>query len=97
MFREREHLDYVVPDGFAGSILNLRPGTEYECRFELRDPDGATGQTSQLVRVRTRTEPQRATQGRTLHVYPPDYQGPRQEPSFTSLLEAYYGAGLAGS
>ena len=94
VFREREHLDYVVPDGFAGSILNLRPGTKYQCRFELKDPDGATGQTSQVVRVRLRTEPQRATQGRTLHVYPPDYQGPRQEPSFTSLLEAYYRAGL---
>ena len=24
---------YTVPDGFAGSILNLKPGTEYECRF----------------------------------------------------------------
>lgn len=39
VFRQRENLDYVVPDGFAGSILNLRPGTEYECRFELKDPD----------------------------------------------------------
>ena len=29
---------YVVPDGFAGSILNLQPGTEYECRFELKIP-----------------------------------------------------------
>ena len=35
-----------------------------------------------------------AREGRTLHVYPPDFQGPRQEPSFTSLLQAYYGAGL---
>ena len=94
VFRAREHLEYVVPDGFAGSILNLRPGTEYECRFELKDPDGTKGQTSQTVRVRTRTEPQRSKEGRTLHVYPPDYQGPRQEPSFTSLLQAYYGAGL---
>jgi hypothetical protein len=29
-----------------------------------------------------------------LHVYPPDYFGPRQEPSFTGILQAYYGAGL---
>ena len=94
VFRTREHLEYVVPDGFAGSILNLLPGTEDECRFELKDPDGSTGQTSHTVRVKTRTEPQRSTEGRTLHVYPPDYQGPRQEPSFTSLLQAYYGAGL---
>jgi len=27
-------------------------------------------------------------------VYPSDYQGKREEPSFTSLLQAYYGAGL---
>ena len=27
IFRKREHLDYTVPDGFAGSILNLEPGT----------------------------------------------------------------------
>ena len=94
VYRRRENLDYTVPDGFAGSILNLRPGTEYECRFQLADPDGASGQTAQTVRVRTRGEPQPSKEGRKLHVYPPDYQGQRQEPSFTSLLQAYYGAGL---
>jgi hypothetical protein len=94
VYRRRENLDYTVPDGFAGSILNLLPGTEYECRFQLTDPDGATGQTSHTVRVKTRTEPQPYKGGRKLHVYPPDHQGPRQEPSFTSLLQAYYGAGL---
>jgi hypothetical protein len=94
IFRKREGLDYTVPPGFAGSILNLEPGTEYECRFELKDPDGATGQTAQLVRVKTRSEPQPYPGGRTLHVYPVDYKGPRLEPSFTSILEAYYGAGM---
>ena len=94
VYRRVENLDYTVPDGFAGSILNLQPGTEYECRFRLTDPDGASGQTEQTVRVKTRSEPQPCKEGRTLHVYPPDYQGPRQEPSFTSLLQAYYGAGL---
>jgi hypothetical protein len=94
VYRRREHLDYTVPDGVAGSILNLKPGTEYECRFRLTDPDGASGQTEQTVRVKTRSEPQPSQEGRTLHVYPPDHQGPRQEPSFTSLLQAYYGAGL---
>jgi len=94
VYRRREHLDYTVPDGFAGSILNLRPGTEYECRFHLTDPDGASGQTEHTVRVKTRSEPRPSREGRMLHVYPPDYRGPRQEPSFTSLLQAYYGAGL---
>ncbi len=94
VFRKREHLEYTVPDGFAGSILNLAPGTEYECRFTLSDPDGATGDTGQFVRVKTRSEPQPYEGGNTLHVYPPDHEGDKQEPHFTSLLQAYYGAGL---
>ena len=94
VFRKREHLDYTVPDGFAGSILNLEPGTEYECRLELTDPDGATGQTTETVRVRTRTEPQPREGGRVLHVYPPYHEGDRLEPHFSSLLQAYYGSGL---
>ncbi len=94
VYRERENLDYTVPEGFAGSILNLQPGTEYECRFELTDPDGAQGNTTQTVRVKTRSEPQPFKDGLTRHVYPVDYEGPREEPSFTSLMQAYYGAGL---
>ena len=93
IFRQREHFDYTVPEGFAGSILNLRPGTEYECRFQMRDPDGVVGTAAQIVRVKTRTEPVSYAGGRTLHVYPPDYKGVRLEPSFSSILEAYYGSG----
>lgn len=94
VYRRREHLDYTVPDGFAGSILNLEPGTDYECRFQLTDPDGTEGETVRTVRVKTRSEPRPSKTGRTLHVYPPDHDGDREEPSFTSLLHAYYGAGL---
>src|SRR5690349_8147515 len=94
IYRRRENLDYTVPEGFAGSILNLKPGTEYECDFRLKDPDGASGETTHTVRVKTRSEPMPSTEGRTLHVYPADYQGTRIEPSFTGLLQAYYGAGL---
>ena len=94
VFRRMEGLDYTVPDGFAGSILNLQPGTEYECEFQMKDPDGVTGQAAQRVRVTTRTEPQPYAGGRKLHVYPPDYKGAKIEPSFSSLMEAYYGAGL---
>lgn len=94
VFRRRENLDYTVPHGFAGSILNLKPGTEYECEFTMTDPDGVTGQAKQSVKVRTRTEPRSYSGGRTLHVYSPEHRGPKQEPSFTSVLQAYYGAGL---
>ncbi len=94
IYRRRENLDYTVPQGFAGSILNLEPGTEYECSFQLVDPDGTTGATEQVVTVKTRVEPKAFPGGRKLHVYPVDHQGPKEEPSFTSLMQAYYGAGL---
>ncbi len=94
IFRRRENLDYTVPDGFAGSILNLKPGTEYECQFKMADADGVTGQTEHTVKVATRSEPMPSKEGRTLHVYAPDYQGTKIEPSFGSILQAYYGAGL---
>ncbi len=94
VFRQRENLEYTVPHGFAGSILNLKPDTEYECEFVMSDPDGVTGEARRVVKVRTRKEPMPATTGRVLHVYPPDYQGPKVEPAFTSILQAYYGAGL---
>lgn len=94
IFRRRENLDYTVPHAFAGSILSLEPDTEYECRFEMRDPDGVRGQAVRTVRVRTRSEPRTPPGGRVLHVYPPGHEGPREQPAFSSLLEAYYGAGL---
>jgi hypothetical protein len=94
VFRDREHLDYTVPHRFAGSILDLEPGTEYECRLTMKDPDGVRGEAVQTVKVRTRSEPRAAPDGRVLHVYPPDWKGARQEPAFTGLKAAYYGSGL---
>lgn len=93
VFRERESMSYIVPHGFAGSIFNLEPATSYDCEFTLTDPDGATGQTTQRVTVKTRTEPQPYTSGRTLHVYPNDHEGPKLEPSFIGIKAAYYGEG----
>jgi hypothetical protein len=82
-------MDYTVPDMFAGSILDLEPGTEYEARFQMDDPDGVTGNATQTVKARTRAEPKAATGGRVLHVYPPSWKGEKQEPSFTGLKAAY--------
>jgi hypothetical protein len=93
VYRTRESMTYTVPDGFAGSILNLEPGTSYECEFTLKDPDGVSGQTEQRLTVATRTEPKSFSGGRVLHVYPPDHDGPREQPSFTGLKQAYYGFG----
>jgi hypothetical protein len=86
-----EHFNhYIAPNMFAGSILNLEPDTEYECRLLLSDPDGVTGKRERIVTVRTRREPQASPDGHVYHVYPFGYTGVRQEPAFTGLLAAYY-------
>lgn len=84
--------DLVSPPMFAGSILDLEPGTAYEARFELSDPDGVAGPTSaatQIVTVSTRPEPVPAEGGAVYHVYPSTYEGPREEPSFSGIMCAY--------
>ncbi len=73
--RYLETLNYTAPNMFAGSIFDLEPNTEYECRFVLSDPDGATGKKQEIVRVRTRAEPQPSKVGRVFHVYPDGYEG----------------------
>jgi hypothetical protein len=86
----RHYYSYIAPNEFAGSLLNLEPGAEYECRFILSDPDGVKGKAERTVTMRTRQEPQPAAGGHVYHVYPFDYKGARQEPAFTGLLAAYY-------
>jgi hypothetical protein len=81
---------YTSPNMFAGSVLNLTPDTEYQCRFVLHDPDGVGGQSEHTVTVRTRKVPQAAKGGRVYNVYPFGYKGPKQQPAFTGLLAAYY-------
>jgi len=92
-FAEETYIDYTASDMFAGSIFDLEPGTGYECRLRLSDPDGVRGEAEKTVRLQTRAEPQAAKDGRVLHVYPPDWKGPRLEPSFIGLMRAYQGAG----
>ncbi|HTT06460.1 MAG TPA: hypothetical protein VMF64_14355 [Steroidobacteraceae bacterium] len=82
--------DYTAPNMFAGSILNLTPGTVYECRFLLSDPDGVHGRRVRTVTIRTRSQPRPAPGGAVYHVYPFGYTGVRQQPAFTGLLAAYY-------
>ncbi|MDH5603422.1 MAG: hypothetical protein OEY51_05770, partial [Cyclobacteriaceae bacterium] len=94
VWREREFLEYTTPHMFAGSIFGLEPGRQYECRFVMSDPDGVNGTATVQVTLTTRSVPEPYKEGAVLHVYPPNYQGPREEPSFTGLLEAYYGPGL---
>lgn len=93
VYRDQYRMSYTVPDGFAGSILNLEPGTSYECEFTLKDPDGVSGNAVERVTIATRKEPQPYEGGRVLHVYPDDHEGPKLEPNFIGLKHAYYGPG----
>lgn len=92
----RGSIDFTAPNMFAGSIFDLQENTEYEVRLQIQDPDGIRGETEKILTVRTRAEPQPASDGRTFHVYPPGYKGPRVEPAFSGLLEAYYMASIGG-
>ena len=85
-----DRLNVVVPNMFAGSILDLEPGTEYETKFALSDPDGVRGDAQKIVTVRTRPEPKPSAEGNVFHVYPHGYKGTKVQPAFEGLLCAYY-------
>ena len=61
---------FNVGNLLAGSLFNLEPGTTYEVRLTLADPDG--GAAERLVKVTTRTEPPVHEGLRTLYVVPAD-------------------------
>jgi hypothetical protein len=61
-------VDYSGLNRFAGSVLFLLPGTSYEVRLTLVDPDGG-GRVQTLV-VATRPVPVPPSGGRTFHVVP---------------------------
>jgi hypothetical protein len=54
---------------FAGSLMFLEPGTDYEVRLDMVDPDGKGGESRQTT-VTTRRVPRMPVDGRTLHVRP---------------------------
>jgi hypothetical protein len=87
--RQANVFELVTPNMFAGSILDLEPGTAYEARFVLSDPDGVSGDATKTVAVRTRPEPLPAAGGAVYHVYPVGHTGPKIEPAFTGIMCAY--------
>jgi hypothetical protein len=89
---QRNVFNLVTPNMFAGSILDLEPGTAYEARFVMADPDGIAGpaaNATKVVTVRTRPEPAPAAGGKTYHVYPTKWKGPKIEPAFEGIMCAY--------
>jgi hypothetical protein len=53
---------------FAGSLLDLEPGTTYEIRVTLDDPDGVDGEGVQTLSAATRAWPDTSDVSPTLHV-----------------------------
>jgi hypothetical protein len=88
----RAGIDYTTPHMFAGSILDLEVGTEYEARFTLEDPDGVEGEAIKVINVSTRTEPKAYPEGRVRHVYSQYYEGEKEEPNYPGLVSAYNGS-----
>jgi hypothetical protein len=80
-------LNVIVPNMFAGSILDLEPGTAYEARLAMTDPDG--GGATRVVTAATRPDPKPYSGGRVYHVYPPTWKGPKEPNSFVGLNCAY--------
>jgi len=83
---------WTTPDMFAGSLFGLDPGTEYEVRLTLRDPDGVAGGDAAVTRtlsLATRAYPKAFRAGRRLHVYAATHKGPTQKPAFADIQAAY--------
>jgi hypothetical protein len=57
---------YRTGNLFAGSVLFLEPGTEYEVRLIMSDPDGGAPAEPKAVTVATRAEPKAFKGGRTI-------------------------------
>ena len=84
-------LQYVTPNGFAGSMFDLEPGHRVrEPGSSCQIPMASKEDAEHVVTVRTRAEPKPAAGGKVYHVYPPAIRGSEQEPAFTGLLAAYY-------
>jgi hypothetical protein len=64
----RNIFNLVVPNMFAGSILDLEPDTAYEARFVLTDPDGiASPAASPTPPAANATDPAASTTNVTTH------------------------------
>lgn len=81
-------------NNFAGSLMFLTPGTEYQVVLELEDPDGGTA--TRVVQISTRAFPVEPTGGRTLYVTPGSGGGDGSENDPYQGLEAADAAAQPG-
>ncbi len=66
--RNRTTPTYTWSNKFSGSIFNLKPGTGYEIRLTLQDPDG--GRATEIVKANTRPVPEEPPDSRIIEVNP---------------------------
>lgn len=82
---------YQIPKAFCGSIMDLEPGTEYQVRMTMSDPDGVEGEAVRVVKQKTRPEPMPFEGGEVRHVYPEKYEGEKEENYYLSIMHAVNG------
>lgn len=78
---------YRTGNLFAGSVMFLKPGTQYEVRLTMDDPDGGSPPPKTLA-VATRNVPPVVSAGPVLHVYPEDAAGPLPKDAIRGLKDA---------
>jgi hypothetical protein len=78
---------YRTGNLFAGSVLFLKPGTGYEVRLTMEDPDGGAP-PPKVLSVATRSVPPVWTGGRQRLVYPADHPTPLPEGALRGLATA---------
>ena len=72
----------------AGSIFDLEPGTKYQVKLTMTDPDGVSGEAERTLHLSTRSEPEFPQAGKVYHIYPSGYGGAREKPTFENLHAA---------
>jgi len=82
---------YTIPDALAGSVMDLEPNTPYEIRLTIEDPDGVQGEAVQTFTQTTRAEPALPDEAEIRHVYPTDYDGPKEKPAYIDIMHAVNG------
>ena len=82
---------YRTGNLFAGSVLDLQPGTTYQVEFRMSDPDGGAA-APKIVTASTRAELRPFAGGRAIEVFPKDYKGVAPKGAVIGLQKAYNGA-----
>ncbi|HUT95941.1 MAG TPA: chondroitinase-B domain-containing protein, partial [Thermoguttaceae bacterium] len=83
----QDYEPYRTGNLFAGSVMFLEPGTPYEVRLTMDDPDGGAPPPKTLA-VATRNVPEVPSDAPTRHVYTAEYQGPLPKGAILGLQNA---------